>query len=1542
GHGSDGGLGGAIGGGTSAGITGNYEGLMDAVRYSNLEAWSANRINYEAQKFCDFDGDGITNSLDLDSDNDAVLDNVEAQTTAGFMAPPTTNIASEVGLNGLFSIYESSDAFATTGITPNITSATDTTADYLDIDSDDDGIPDNIEAQSTQSYTVPSGNVGLNGVDAAYENNDAFTATGLSPNNYDGATELDFRNTDSDNDGVLDTDESGLSDVLNSGSTADSDGDGLIDRYDVDLLAYNVNNSITDPISELTDTDEDASALGDVDYRDASSDFDKDGDGIPDNADLDDDNDGILDTVESGIYLPDADEDNDGIPNYMDVSDDTPGDGATDTNYTDGNADGIADVYDFDNDGIPNHLDIDSDNDGIPDNIEGQVTDGYVAPSGIGAGITDVNNDGVDDNYAGGLSPVETTVGTSDYLNEDSDNDGVDDIDENGIIESGSLGTDSDNDGLDDIFEGAELNDVDVNDEINDPNASLPNTDGANDVDYRDTNNNPPPVSADLGTILWLRADKEVTGSSLVSSWEDQSGDKDASASSNQPEKIDVGLNFNPTIQFDGSEYMEITSSVLGNNLSYDAIWAYTVVKSDANQIGYVFSEAETSGRLAMNVTNNTNVNFQHGNNTSNDNGGVMAVNEFNLFTYGANVNSTTPNGNSRSISQNGLTIDTDTGTNSGTGNNQTMFIGSQTAGSNQFTGEIAEIIITNVVPDKNRQQQIQSYLAIKYGITLDKTDSDGDDDFGGSNPDVIQGSYLLEDLTTTVWDYAANAGYHNDVAGIGRDDDMALVQKQSKSISLDAIVTIGLGDIAASNAANSNNINGNKSFLMWGNNGANISSTSSKTLLCSPEKQMDRVWKAVETGTIGSVEVSVIEDNGLNNADDFVLSTVLNTANTVKLLKVADDPAFTTNVNYYPLTDQGVYQSAKVDFIGTQYFTFCEVNGIFWNGDSNSWTGGSSESVTGAPTIDAVNSAADGDKVLVIDAESTLTNGIMESSANVGCAWVREDSKLVVNNDQFLEVNGEFVLDGEIRLIGDAQLIQSHIGLSNVQGDGIVYRDQQGSVPNSYRYHYWSSPVVKSLGNTNFKVQDVMHDGTTPTSENSAKKEINFVSYSDLNSLNGAATDPITIANYWIYTYFNGTSRSDWSQKLDDGNINIGEGYTMKSTGRSPQNYTFIGTPNDGTISKTISPNTTSLLGNPYPSVLNVSEFISDNDGSIDGTIYFWEHTGETTTEGNVEGHGKYGYEGGYSQRNQAMGVAANVYTTTDGTAGFGEGGYKEPSQYIAVGQGFFVSAGASQGGVVTFQNSQRAFSNDNVLFKSGGKVKKSNNDQIPNFKIGFDYVNEQNNEVHRQLGINCKQGNTLENHESGYDSSVFDIQDTDIFWDIPEIDLNLIIAGVGQIENDLHVPLGIVVEENQTVKLMVDGKEYMDSYDSYLVDLLNGRIYDLSNTISLTLDKGVYSDRFGLVFREKDALSVKTNSFGDNTLIYQDDSTQELVVYTVEKKVFKIELYSALGKKILENKLNTSSEEVRILTETIADGIYIVKVFTDKGMLSKKILIK
>lgn len=42
----------------------------------------------------DTDGDGLINCFDLDSDNDGIPDNVEAQTTTGYIAP--SGIGAEV------------------------------------------------------------------------------------------------------------------------------------------------------------------------------------------------------------------------------------------------------------------------------------------------------------------------------------------------------------------------------------------------------------------------------------------------------------------------------------------------------------------------------------------------------------------------------------------------------------------------------------------------------------------------------------------------------------------------------------------------------------------------------------------------------------------------------------------------------------------------------------------------------------------------------------------------------------------------------------------------------------------------------------------------------------------------------------------------------------------------------------------------------------------------------------------------------------------------------------------------------------------------------------------------------------------------------------------------------------------------------------------------------------------------------------------------------------------------------------------------------
>jgi len=1451
----------------------------------------------------DFDGDGIPNSLDLDSDGDGILDIIESQPSTGAIVLSGLDDDND-GLDNNFDATPNgnSDGSGSLGTTPTITTATDTTPDYLDIDADDDGIPDNVEAQSTQGYTAPTGNVGLNGVDTAYENNDSFNPTGVTIINTDSAhatnsdTIPDYRDTDADGDTINDTTESGI--VLNAGSLGtDSDGDGLDDIYEGSDKtageAYDVNDEIDDPVNNLLDEDNDGNSTGDVDYRDIDVVLDNDNDGIVDAIDLDDDNDGILDVDEG--------------------------------------------TGDSDSDGVIDAFDIDSDNDGIPDNIEAQSTTGYIPPNNV----FDAN--GVDTAYTGGLTPINTDTlinnnpdAIPDYLDTDSDGDGVDDILENGNANSLS-GNDTDGDGYDDAFEGV-LNDEDVNDDVNDPTTDLPDEDsdvnnpyvdngnGANDfndVDFRDTDDDRSAAVAP-GHILWLRADIDLVGST----WEDQTGSgatKFDATLNNTPTINSNGVNFNPSIGLNGTnEDISIGGGIFGNTSGgaddYNTLWIYAVSSRNSGDAN-VFSHQVDGQVMNFQAPNGGNFTFDPGtgNNTNNTWGGTDS--KFHLWNAGYDNNTgTPPSGQNTTQYRDGLELGTtnnNTGGFDGNGGNAT--IGSN-LGSTYMDGEIAEIMVYTEIPSSARQQQIQSYLALKYGITLDMTDNDGS---------ISEGDYVLEDLSTMVWDESANSAYHHDVAGIGRDDGMLLTQKQSKSINSDATVTIGLGSIASNNSSNSNSINSNKSFLVWGNNGASLTSSSSKTLICAPEIQLDRVWKIVETGSVGTVQIAMTEAT----VGSFNINTVLNTANTVKVLKVADDPAFTNNVKHLPLTSVNIngtnHLVANYDFDGTKYFTYAEINGIFWNGDANAWTGGAG--TNGAPSTNA----ADTDKVLVIDAEASLNNATMSASANVECTWIKSNSKLVINNTNYLEFDEDFILDGEIKLVGDAQLVQTHVGVSNIQGNGKLYRDQKSYLPNGYRYNYWTSPVTASLGATTYKVADVMKDGTTPTSEKSVIKDIVFKPYTQFSDLNGEQTDPIKIASYWIFSFFNGANRDDWVQKGHTGSINVGEGYIMKSSGRAPQNYTFVGTPNDGTVTKTVNPGTSSLVGNPYPSVLNTQQFIQDNSAVLDGTLYFWEHTGEsTTTDVQVEGHGKYGYEGGYSQRNEAMGVAAN--SITDGTSGLGEATYTAPPQYIAVGQGFFVSAPSNKGGTFTFENSQRTYSANNHFFKG-----ESNQVTIPNFKLGFDYTNNTNAKVHRQLGINFKQGNTFE-YESGFDSQTFDLQATDVYWNFPEIESNLIIAGVGSIDTQLQIPLGVIIDSDEPVKLMIDEKENMDGYTIYLIDLVTGQIFNLDTPKDLNLAKGTYTDRFVLIFGGT-ALGVDDQTILDKLIVYTDNSTKEIVIKNNNNRTIeKVEMYTILGKKIQTWKNSAANFENRLSIPGVASSIYILKVFTDKGVLTKKLYIR
>ncbi len=113
--------------------------------------------------------------------------------------------------------------------------------DYLDIDSDNDGITDNVEAQSTAGYIAPSGNPGAgftdvngDGLDDVYDPGALGTAggIGLTPVNTDGTDNPDYIDTNSDNDSLLDIAERGDGQPASVTSTTDTDRDGLLDIFE--------------------------------------------------------------------------------------------------------------------------------------------------------------------------------------------------------------------------------------------------------------------------------------------------------------------------------------------------------------------------------------------------------------------------------------------------------------------------------------------------------------------------------------------------------------------------------------------------------------------------------------------------------------------------------------------------------------------------------------------------------------------------------------------------------------------------------------------------------------------------------------------------------------------------------------------------------------------------------------------------------------------------------------------------------------------------------------------------------------------------------------------------------------------------------------------------------------------------------------------------------------------------------------------------------------------------------------------------------------
>ena len=252
-------------------------------------------LSAEGNFTIDSDNDGIGNALDLDSDNDGIADIVEAGGVDNNNDGIVDGTFTDSDLDGYSNVFDSDDGGTAL---PNPDTDGDGLPNSRDIDSDDDGIVDIIEAQASTSSIAPIGNdLDDDGIDDNFDG-DAGNML-FDPVNTDGTDNPDYIDTDSDNDLTLDVVEAYDTDndnLLNTAAeAADTDGDGLDNGFDNQGSINATTNVTNGGQTANTFPNLDNTATTERDWREIE---DADGDGIADNADIDKDNDGIIDDRE--------------------------------------------------------------------------------------------------------------------------------------------------------------------------------------------------------------------------------------------------------------------------------------------------------------------------------------------------------------------------------------------------------------------------------------------------------------------------------------------------------------------------------------------------------------------------------------------------------------------------------------------------------------------------------------------------------------------------------------------------------------------------------------------------------------------------------------------------------------------------------------------------------------------------------------------------------------------------------------------------------------------------------------------------------------------------------------------------------------------------------------------------------------------------------------------------------------------------------------------------------------------------------------------
>ena len=395
----------------------------------------------------------------------------------------------------------------------------------------------------------------------------------------------------------------------------------------------------------------------------------------------------------------------------------------------------------------------------------------------------------------------------------------------------------------------------------------------------------------------------------------------------------------------------------------------------------------------------------------------------------------------------------------------------------------------------------------------------------------------------------------------------------------------------------------------------------------------------------------------------------------------------------------------------------------------------------------------------------------------------------------------------------------------------------------------------------------------------------------------NSIATGVTDADNRGIATYQNGTpdgTTGQWTYFQTGGaatTFGSGVGYSLKRTGAG--NYTFTGTfPTTG-VTPAISQdvNNWNLIGNPYPSYLNIADFITANSVTNDNlsagflAVYVW-NAGTSDYDNLTTGHIHPG---------QAFFVNSKV----NGNASITE------------------AMQSHQTGITFYKNTDTSIE---LMLSNGTSTKKTK--------------------------INYLDGKTT-SLDPGFDIGMFDgvSSDLSVYTNLVNNNQGISFARQALPSSDLEsmiIPVGVKAAVNSEITFSASALNLPANMKVFLEDRNTNtftRLDEANSEFKITLTEDLNGiGRFYLHTRSS-ALNIDNVGLENISMYSVDNSTLRIVGLSQGKS--NIKMFNILGKQVFKTSFkSTGVSEINL--PQLSTGVYIVQLENENGKLNKKVVLE